>query len=124
MQKWRKNNPDHLTKEKNVKKSKNNDVLRDFGRGKTGIQNKMLRDVALFQMYCFQGLIVNLTGALRDDIGSLMNSYYDKGKALFPELENQFHQGEFSYDSKENDQSGTPSVFTGGFRVGRPPPRT
>ncbi|MCK4981409.1 MAG: hypothetical protein KAS17_00725, partial [Victivallaceae bacterium] len=62
---------------------------------------------ALFQMYCFQGLIVNLTGALRDDIGSLMNSYYDRGKALFPELENQFYQGEFSYDPKENDQKST-----------------
>jgi len=83
-------------------------VLRDFGRGKTGIQNKMLRDVALFQMYCFQGLIVNLTGALRDDIGSLMNSYYDRGKALFPELEEQFNQGDFPYDPKTDRRSGPP----------------
>ena len=128
VQKWRKKNPGYRKKKSNSKKtqknSENNYVLRDFGRGENGIQNKMLRDFALFQMRCIQGLIVNLSGGLRDDIGSLMNSYYDKGKALFPELENQFYQGEFFYDSKENDQSGTPSAFTGGFRVGRPPPRT
>ena len=127
MQKWRKKNPGYRKKKSNSKKtqknSENNYVLRDFGRGETGIQNKMLRDFALFQMYCFQGLIVNLTGALRDDIGSLMNSYYDRGKALFPELENQFYQGDFSYDSKENDRSGTPQASAGRFRVGRPPPR-
>lgn len=124
VQKWRKNNPDHQTNKKSAKKSGKDSLLRDFGRGENAAHNKMLRDFVFFQMYCFQGLIVNLTGALRDDIGSLMNSYYDRGKALFPELENQFYQGEFSYDSKENDRSGTPQAFGGKFRVDRPPPRT
>ncbi|MBU8902354.1 MAG: hypothetical protein KOO69_06415 [Victivallales bacterium] len=109
--------------QKTQKNSENNHVLRDFGRGKNGIQNEMLRDIVLFQTHCLQGLIVNLSGALRDDIGSLMNSYYDRGKALFPELENQFYQGYFSYDPKENDRSGTPQASAGRVRVGRSPPR-
>ena len=128
VQKWQKKNPGYRKKKSNSKKTEKNSeknyVLRDFDQGKNCIQNKTLRDILLFQTHCLQGLIVNLSGGLRDDIGSLMNSYYDRGKALFPELENQFYQGEFSYDSKENDRSGTPQAFTGGFRVDRPPPRT
>jgi len=108
VEKWRENNPGHRSKRKSAKKSENNYVLRDFGRGENRVQNKMLRDFAFSQMHCLQGLIAHLTGALRDDIGSLMNSYYDRGKALFPELENQFYHGEFSYDPKENDRSGPP----------------
>jgi len=120
---WRKKNPNYQSNKKSAKKSEKDSSLRDFGRGENATQNKMLRDFALFQMYCIQGLVVNLTGALRDDIGSLMNSYYDRGKALFPELENQFYQGDFSYDPKENDRSGTAQASAGRFRVGRPPPR-
>jgi hypothetical protein len=126
VEKWRKKNPGYRKKKskrkKTQKNSETNDVLRDFGRGENDAPNKMLRDFALFQMHCLQGLVVNLTGALRDDIGSLLNNYYDRGKALFPELEKQFYQGEFSYDPKENDRSGSPQAFAGGFRVDRPPP--
>ncbi len=124
VQVWRKKNPNYQSNKKNANKSEKDSSLRDFGRGKTTTQNKMLRDVTLFQMYYIQGPTVNLTGALRDDIGIFMNSYYDIGKALFLELEKQLYQGDFSYDSKENNRSGTPQASGGRFRVVRPPPRT
>jgi hypothetical protein len=127
VRKWRQRNPGYRKKKPQDKKFQKNSesthVLRDFDRGENDAQNKMLRDFALFQMHCLQGLVVNLTGALRDDIGCLMNSYYDKGKALFPELENQFHQGGFFYDAKENGRSGAPQTHAGGVRVGGSPPR-
>ena len=109
---WRKNNPNYrkklLKRKKSQKKSKNDDVLRDSARGKNDYQNEVLRDVTLFQMHCLQGLICNLNGVLRDDIGSLMNHYYDRGKALFPELEKQLNQGVFPYDQQNCCRSGAP----------------
>lgn len=119
---WRRSHPG-FWKKKNVEKTpKKDEVLRDFVQVEKPSEDKVLRDFLLFQGHCLQGLVSQLTGVLRDDIGSLMNSYYDKGKELCPELEKQFYHGVLGYDAKGNHQSGAAATAAGGVRVGRSPP--
>ena len=119
---WRLRHPG-FWKRKKIKKNPEKDLLlRDFARGEKASEDEVIRDFLLFQVHCFQGFVSQLTGVVRDDIGSLINSYYDKGKTLFPELEQQFNEGVFAHGAKENHQSGTSSTVTGRVRVGRSPP--
>ena len=108
VQKWRLDNPNYHSKKKNAKKVGQLMPLRDFTGAENNVKDDVLRDMVIFQGYCIQGLISHLNGALRDDIGSVMNRYYDIGKALCPELENRIQQGEFCHDEQRNHQSGPP----------------
>lgn len=106
--KWRRENPDYKLKKKNGKKMEKVTVLRDFAGTGNGVKDDVLRDMVIFQAYCIQGFISHLNGVLRDDIGSMMNRYYDIGKALCPELEKRINQGEFCHDAQRNHHSGPP----------------
>jgi hypothetical protein len=124
VKKWRLDNPNYRNKEKKSKKMKNAALLRDFAGAENDVKDDVLRDMVIFQSYCIQGLVSHLNGALRDDIGSVMNRYYDIGKALCPELENRIKQGEVCHDEQRNHQSGPPETAAGRVRVGRSPPGT
>ncbi len=119
---WRRKHPGFWKKRNVEKTQKKNEVLRDFAQLEKPPEDKVLRDFLLFQGHCLQGLVSQLTGVLRDDIGSLMNHYYDKGKELFPEFEKRIYHGGLYYDAKGNHQSGTAAAVAGGVRVGRSPP--
>jgi len=119
---WRRSHPG-FWKKKNVEKTpEKNEVLRDFVQLENPPEDKVLRDFLLFQGHCLQGLVLQLTGVLRDDIGSVMNSYYDKSKELCPELEKQIYHGGLCHNAKGNHQSGAAATAAGGVRVGRSPP--
>ena len=119
---WRLRNPKSVKNKKVKKNPEKSDVLRDFVRGEQGVEADVLRDVLLFQTHCFQGFVSKLTGVLRDDIGTMMMGYYDKGKELFPELEKQLKQGVFCHGAEGNHQSGAATEAAGRFRVGGSPP--
>jgi len=122
---WRKNKKKEAKSQKDKKvekKSNSSGVLRDFVWGKKSPKEEVLRDFLLFYMYCFHGLASQLTGPLRDDIVSLRGHCYDRGRALFPELEQELNEGVFAHDAKGNHQSGSAASTAGGVRVGRSPP--
>lgn len=119
---WRRENPGYRLRQKAGKNRKKLSVLRDFVQGEKIISDGVLRDVLFLQLACFYGLTLNLTGVLRDDIGSVMMSYYDKGKELVPGLEKLFKEGVFCHDPKGNHQLGAAPEAAGRFRVGRSPP--
>ena len=79
VQVWRRRNPGYRRKEKSSKKLT---ALRDSVRGCKSSEDLPLRDLVIFQSACLQGLVSHLTGALHDNIGMRMNSFYDKGIAL------------------------------------------
>ena len=119
---WRQSNPDFGRRKKMKEKVEKERVLRDFVRGGKGSKDDVLRDVLFFHMCCFQGLMSNLTGALRDDIGPVMMRFYDRGKELVPELENLLKQGVCSHDPKGDREPRPAPEAAGGVRVGRSPP--
>lgn len=82
VRKWRKENPGKA-KRKNLGKSfSKRGVLRDLARGGNGTEGKVLRDDLDYYTTCIKGLVAHLTDAVPDNIVMLMNSYYDRGKAL------------------------------------------
>jgi hypothetical protein len=124
---WRKEKKKQANSQKAKKVEKKSDssgVLRDFVRGEKSSKEEVLRDFLLFYMYCFNGLASQLTGALRDDIVSLRKHCYDRGRALFPELEQELNEGVFAHGAKGNYQSGATASTAGGVWVGRSPPGT
>lgn len=82
VRKWRKTHPGYWKGKKTEKKLPELIGLRDFARGEKESKDLPLRDFVIFQHSCIKGLISHLTGALRDDIGSQLNMYYERGRAL------------------------------------------
>jgi len=80
---WRRRNPGYSGRSKEKRKKDN--ALRDIALEGKFPDFQALRDIVIFQQACFQGLVSFVTGALRDDIGMKMNSFYDKGIALSKE---------------------------------------
>ena len=79
---WRENNPGYWKRNKNGKKSEKIIALRDFASGQIDHEITALRDLLNFQQTVFKGVISQITGALRDDIGSEIQFFYDKGKEI------------------------------------------
>ena len=119
VRKWRKRNPDL---KKNQKNTSQDTVLRDFVRGENASQDEVLRDFVKFFVPCIKGFIWVTTGVLRDDIGSQLKHYYDKGKELSTEFEEQqFNLGVFANAAKGNHQSGAKTEASRGVRMGGSP---
>jgi hypothetical protein len=76
---WRRRNPGYGSK--NKEKRKKDKALRDIVQEGKSSEWLALRDTVIYQQACFQGLVSFVTGALRDDIGTRMNAFYDKGIA-------------------------------------------
>jgi hypothetical protein len=119
---WRESHPGCRKSRKPRKNLGKDPGLRDFAQPEKRGEVDGLRDVLLFQSHCLQGLVAQLAGGLRDDIGGLLNSYYDKGKELFPELEQQFSRGVDAHVEEGNRRAKPDSQAAGGLRVGRPSP--
>ena len=79
---WRENNPGYWKRNKNEKKSDKNNALRDFASDQIDYEITALRDLLNFQHTVFKGVISQITGALRDNIGSEIRFFYDKGKEI------------------------------------------
>ena len=79
---WRENNPGYWKRNKNEKKSEKSSALRDFASGQIDHEITALRDLLNFQQTVFKGVISQITGALRDNIGSEIRFFYDKGKEI------------------------------------------
>jgi hypothetical protein len=85
-------------------------ALRDSARGGTGGDIRALRDFAFFQQTCLQGLVSHLTGALRDDIGSVMNGLYDRGVALSKEGRATFNMEDSGHETEGDRGPGPPQA--------------
>ena len=79
---WREKNPGYWKRNENEKNSEKNSALRDFASGQIDREITALRDLLNFQQTVFKGVISQMTGALRDNIGSEIRFFYDKGKEI------------------------------------------
>ena len=79
--KWRKEN--RCKVKKNLQKSFTKESgVRDMFRGANGAGYKVLRDDMDYYSACVKGVVAQLTDAEPDNIVMVLNSYYDRGKAL------------------------------------------
>jgi hypothetical protein len=122
---WRKKHPDHRKRanaKKMRKKSEFDAVLRDFAPVQIDTEMNVLRDYLYRQELCLKGFAIHLNGGSRDDIGSLLNHYYDIGKHFSDEAEKSLEKGDFAHVKQGNHLSGAVEASAGGIRLDRSPP--
>jgi hypothetical protein len=119
---WRKNHPGHRKAKKSRKKPDADPGLRDLAQPEKRGEVDGIRDSLLYQTHCLQGFVSFVTGGLRDDIGGLLNGYYDRGKELFPELEQQLSRGVAAHVEERDRRAQPCPQAAGGLRVGGPSP--
>ena len=95
-----------------IKKNwKKNTALRDLASVQIDHEITALRDLLILQHTVFKGVIAQITGALRDNIGSEVRFFYDKGKEIsdtgFEVIRSSLTRREITHEAQKNHRSET-----------------
>jgi hypothetical protein len=104
--------PGYWRREKSSKKVSSASLLRDFAQPQKVTDFVVLRDFVFYLSGCLSGFIGHSTGiggsgVLRDDICSVMNTFYDKGIALSKGGCAIFNMEDFPHETQGDRGSGS-----------------
>jgi hypothetical protein len=112
VKKYQREHPGYWKRKKSSKKVLLPLLLRDFAQGEKVTDFIVLRDLVFYLSGCFTGFVGHSTGlgasgVLRDNICSVMNTFYDKGVALSKGGCATFNMEDFPHETQGDRGSGS-----------------